>query len=352
MTWRLSTRGVPVPVLEDVADDAEDRTAHFDCAGNGTLAYLSRKTVSSLRTLAWIDWSGGTEALLDLPEKYAYISPSPDGERLAFVSRFPENIFVYDFQRRRSSRLTFATSGNVWPVWSPDGTHLVFSALNGRPGGRTIWWAHATGAGEPQALIESEEELHPSSFSPDGRHIAVHRRSPDTLYDIWMLPLDTSDPEHPKAGALEPFLRTPVNEWGAVFSPNDQWISYYSEASGTGEIYVRPSRGSGGPWLVSTGSGISGTTAHWPRRGRSLFYLSSDRRIMEVTYSEEVNAFDAEEPRVWSPTPLPLAAFNMASDGERAIIAVPANSEESRRDLRVTFLLNFFDELNRRVPAR
>jgi hypothetical protein len=43
------------------------------------------------------------------------------------------------------------------------------------------------------------------------RHVAVHRRTPETLYDIWMLPLDCSDPERPKARKREVFLRTPVN---------------------------------------------------------------------------------------------------------------------------------------------
>ena len=55
--------------------------------------------------------------------------------------------------------------------------------------------------------------------------MAIHQRTAETLYDIVMLPLDASDPEHPRPGTPEVFLRTPVNEWGAVFSPNGKWIS-------------------------------------------------------------------------------------------------------------------------------
>jgi Tol biopolymer transport system component len=199
-------------------------------------------------------------------------------------------------------------------------------------------------------LLESGDELHPSSVSPDGRHVAVHRRSPETLYDIWMLPLECSDPERPKPGTLEVFLRTAVNEWGAVFSPNGRWVAYYSEESGTGEIYVRPCRGRGGPWLVSSG-GIAGTLAHWPSGGRALYYLGTDRRIMEVTYTEEGNSFVADEPQPWSEAILPFAAFNVSPDTSRAIIATPAEPLDARQTLHVTVLLNLFDELRRRAPA-
>jgi hypothetical protein len=97
-------------------------------------------------------------------------------------------------------------------VWAPDSEHLVFSAQNKSGAGRSLWWLRADGAEEPQILLESAEELHPSSVSPDGTYVAVHRRSAETLYDIWMLPLDCTDPERPKPGVLEVFLRTPANE--------------------------------------------------------------------------------------------------------------------------------------------
>ena len=41
----LETRGVPVPIVDDIADDVTDRTAHFDFANDGTLVYLSRDAV-------------------------------------------------------------------------------------------------------------------------------------------------------------------------------------------------------------------------------------------------------------------------------------------------------------------
>ena len=345
----LETRGVPVPIVDDIADDLTDRTAHFDFANDGTLVYLSRDAVTtSNRTIALMDSSGQIVKLLETPGRYSYLFPSPDGRKLAFISG--QDVWVLDMKRGRPSRVSFNTIDNQWPVWGPDSAHLVFSAQNREGTGRSLWWIRADGSEEPQLLFEGDDELHPSSVSPDGTYVAVHRRSPETLYDIWMLPLDCTDPERPKAGPLEVYLRTAVNEWGAVFSPNGRWVAYYSDESGTGEIYVRPARGRAGQWLVSSG-GISGTTPHWPSAGRALYYLSPDRHIMEVTYTEEGNSFVADEPRRWSEATLPFAAFNVSPDTTRAIIATPAEPLDARHTLHVTFLLNLFDELRRRAPA-
>lgn len=54
-------------------------------------------------------------------------------------------------------------------------------------------------------------------------------------HDLVMLPLHLTNPEHPRPGTPEVFLRTPVNEWGTVFSPNGRWTADYSEESGSGE---------------------------------------------------------------------------------------------------------------------
>jgi serine/threonine-protein kinase len=53
----LKPRGAPVPLLSDVADDATDRAAHFDCAENGTLVYSSGEA-AALRVIACMDRAG------------------------------------------------------------------------------------------------------------------------------------------------------------------------------------------------------------------------------------------------------------------------------------------------------
>lgn len=344
----LERRGVPVPLLLNVADDAVDRAAHFDCAENGTLVYSSGEA-ASLRVIAWMDRSGQMTPLIDTPGQFSYLAPSPDGHRLTFVSG--DDICMLDYRRGRPSRLSLGTTANTWPVWTRDGKHLIFSAQNASGVGRALWWVRADGASEPHLLFESSEELHATSVSPDGTHVAFHQRSPKTRYDIWILPIDASHSDQPQPGAPEAFVRTAANEWGAVFSPDGRWVAYYSEESGTGEIYVRPFRGRGGPWLVSSGAGIAGTMAYWPPQGDALYYLSAERHIMEVTYSGEGNAFVADPPRRWSDTPTPFALFNLSPDADRAIVATHVSSAARKGSLHVHVLLNFFDELRRRAPC-
>jgi len=92
--------------------------------------------------------------------------------------------------------------------------------------------------------------------------------------------LDTSDPDHPKPGKQEPFLRTPSDELTPMFSPDGRWIAYRSNESGTNEIYVRPFPAwRGGKWQISNGGGLYGI---WSNNGRELFYEMTDNRIMVV----------------------------------------------------------------------
>jgi WD40 repeat protein len=93
-TDSLEARGVPVPIVDDVADDVTDRAAHFDFAHDGTLICLSRDAVTSDRTIASLDRSREVEPLLDALGRDTFLFPSPDGRKLAFVSG--QDIWVLD----------------------------------------------------------------------------------------------------------------------------------------------------------------------------------------------------------------------------------------------------------------
>jgi Tol biopolymer transport system component len=112
----------------------------------------------------------------------------------------------------------------------------------------------------------------------------------DTSFDLWTLPLDVSDPEHPKPGKPELFLRTPFDEREPAFSPGGRWIAHTSSESGRYEVYVRPFPGPGGKWQISTGGGL---LPIWSRNGRELFYetLTPDNRIMVSTYTAKADSF-------------------------------------------------------------
>ena len=224
-------RGTPVPLLQDVAGNAISAGGQFDFSRNGTFVYLSGTGVT--QNLAWLDSAGGLESLHTPPGAYFDLRLSPDGKRLA-LSEAATNIVVWDWQREQMQRLTF-TQGSRFPVWAPDGRHLVYSSQ-----ATSLQWIRADGGADVQALLTSKSQLAPYSFSPDGKRLAYTETTPDTGYDVWTLPLDIADPEHPKPGQPELFLRTPFSESEPAFSPDGHWLAYTSNESGEYRVYVRP----------------------------------------------------------------------------------------------------------------
>jgi Tol biopolymer transport system component/predicted Ser/Thr protein kinase len=272
---RLEARGTPAPLLEDVAANAQNGGGQYDVARNGTLVYLSGKASNASWPVAWMDSTGKTQPLLAAPGEYYMPRFSPDGKRLALaVGPFAVgDIQVYDWQRDTMTRLTF-TQRNKAPVWTPDGKHIVFQSQY--PGANSMRWIRADGAGEAQTLLESKVTLDPYSISPDGKRLAFAWEDMDTgRSDLWTLPLDVSDPEHPKPGKPELFLRTPFRAGWPAFSPDSRWIAYSSGESGRLEVYVRSFPGGApsgsGKWQIST---AGGGRPIWSRDGRELFYQS------------------------------------------------------------------------------
>jgi serine/threonine-protein kinase len=354
---RLEVRGTPAPLLEDVAGNAGPGGGQFDVARNGTLVYLSGKFSNAIRPVAWMDSTGKTQPLLTAPGQYLTPRFSPDGNRLALAvgPGGGGDIQVYDWQRDTMTRLTF-TQRNLYPVWTPDGKHIAFESASG--GANFIRWIRADGAGESQLLVESKSGLRPYSFSPDGQRLAFAEQAVDTSFDLWTLPLDVSDPEHPKPGKPELFLRTPFYKSEPAFSPDGRWIAYTSNESGRYEVYVRPFRGGAGSgsgeWQISTGGG---GYPIWSRNGRELFYENPDNRIIVTTYTAKADSFAADKPRLWSNTQVlgfapVLWNLDLAPDGKRfAVFPRPDATGEQKGSVHVTVLLNFFDELRRRVPT-
>jgi serine/threonine-protein kinase len=302
-----------------------------------------------------MDSNGKTQPLL-APGQYYSPRLSPDGKRLALAagSARGNDIQVYDWQRDTTTHLTF-TGGNISPVWTSDAKHIVFRYRS--PGHDSIRWIRADGAGEAQTLLESKG-LMPNSFSPDGKRLAYTHQGVDMQAELWTLPLDVSDPEHPKPGKPELFFRTPFNEMEPAFSPDGRWIAYTSTESGRYEVSVRPfSSGTpsgSGRWQISTGGGLHPI---WSRNGRELFFESPDNHIMAAAYTAKADSFVADKPRPWSNTQIhePIAEqsnLDLAPDGKRfAVFLRPQVASEQKGSVHVIVLLNFFDELRRRVPA-
>jgi WD40-like Beta Propeller Repeat len=179
------------------------------------------------------------------------------------------------------------------------------------------------------------------------------------LGEIWTAPLE-GDSEHPRLGKAEAFLRTSFSETYPVFSPDGHWLAYSSDESGTPELYVRPFPGPGGKLQISTGGG---SYPIWSRKEHKLYFLTPDWTIMVLDYVFNGGSFVPGKPQVWSPRSLVygggLYPYDLAPDGKRfAVILDTAAPEQKQKQKQkqkrtesVVVLLNFFDELRRKVPT-
>jgi len=339
---RQKAVGSPVPLVEDLAADSLIGNAHFQFSVSpegSTLVYLAGATTSRQWPVSFLDASGHTQPLIP-PGEYFNPAYSPDGRRIALVSGV--DIFAYDLARGAMSRVTTDGTSDR-PVWTPDGSRIAFGSRLSPPG---LWWVRGDGGAAPESLLASDRPVVPWSFSPDGRRLAYFQIDPETGYDIWTLPIDMSDPAHPKPGKPEPFLRTQFNEAGPAFSPDGRWIAYFSGETGPNEIYVRPSSGEG-KWQISTGGGMFAT---WSPNSSQLYFESPDNRIQVVDYVAKGGSFETGKPRPWSERqlqPVLKSNFAIAPNGKGfAVFEAPNNDGKPPR---VGVLLNFVDELKRRL---
>jgi serine/threonine-protein kinase len=319
-------------------------SAQFDFSRNGTLVYRDgRAAGADLVTVQWLDAAGKTQPLLAKPGVYQRPRLSPDGQRLALEDR--SDIWVYEARRDAMTRLTFSGGGDDNPVWSPDGRYIVFLG----PGG--IWWVRSDGAGKPQPLIRSKNQLWPWSFTSDGKRLAYQEGSLLTLFDIWTVPME-SDSSELRAGKPESFLLTPADERQAVFSPDGRRLAYSSSELGTFQVYVRAFPDKGGKWQVSNAGGLYPV---WSGNGHELFFRTEENRIMVATYTAKADSFVPDKPRVWSDKLLAnvgAANYDLAPDGKRVVALMPAETPEAQQTQNhVIFLENFADELQRKAPV-
>jgi Tol biopolymer transport system component/predicted Ser/Thr protein kinase len=345
----LQVTGAPVPMLPDVAANPGTGGGQFDFSpapsGHGIFVYLSGTSAAHASRINWLDSTGRMQPLIAAPGQYATPRLSPDGRRLTFVK--DGDVFVADSERNTLTQVTFTGRAAI-PVWAPDGKHIAFS-LGGNAGG--IGWIRSDGAGDVRTLLEGAGTATPWSFAPDGR-LAFFQRNPGSGLMVWTVPLDLGDPDRPQPGKPEIAWHTTGDDYLPRFSPDGRWIAYRSNESGINEIYVRPFPASrGGKLQISSGGGMY---ALWSGKGRELFYETGDNRIMAVDYTVEGDSFQPGKPRAWCDQPLFFAGtsnLDLAPDGKRFVVLAPPDMAPGEKGtVHVTMLLNFLDELKRRIP--
>jgi eukaryotic-like serine/threonine-protein kinase len=273
--------------------------------------------------LTWVDRNGKVLGPAGDPGRYPSVplALSPDATRVAITRGDPTvaNLWLLDLSRGSSSRLTFGSYVDQFPVWSPDGRQIAFASTRGG-----MYVKAADGTGEEQLLARAGR---PFDWSRDQRYLLYGTLEPKTKSDLWVLPLARG------AAGPVPFLVTESNETFGALSPDGRWIAYASDESGRDEIYVRPFNPSipgiapvTGKWMISR---EGGTRPRWRRDGKEIYFLAPDGKVMASGVTVDP-VFRPGVPRTMVSDAANLRLFDAAPDGSKFLLgSVVAQATQS-----------------------
>ena len=344
---RLEVRGVPVPVIPQVAVTAAGGVDAV-VADDGTLAYVAGGAFREDHTLVWVDREGHETAITAVPRPYSYPRISPDGGRLAVWSQDQENdIWLWDFAQLTLTRATFAPALDAHPVWSRDGKRLAFSSE--REGARNIFWQATDGTGTVERLTRSNAVENATSISPDGAHIIFSQAGNSTTNE------DVMEVEAGGEHRVRPLVQSPFGERNGVVSSDGRWLAYEGLDSARPEIYVRPYPDvDSGRWQVSS---TGGTRPLWSRDSRELFFVGSTSAIMRVgiesgtSWSATTPTMIIKEGYVTQPQGNPGRNYDISPDGQRFLLVKPS-AERDTAPPALMVVQNWGEELKRLVPRK
>ena len=204
---------------------------HPDWSPDGTkIAFVSRRDGSPPQIHVMDADGKNVIRLTDGPGEKGHPDWSPDGGKIAFsVEDWVDHIAVMDADGRNREKLEDQA---LYPSWSPDGKQIAF--VSWRDGGGDIYVIGVGGQGRKKVTHDLVGKWSPS-FSPDGRRIAYEARH-EEFGHIFVVGADGRN-----------WVRLTHNEenhWAPAWSPDGQVIAYYvSNGNLHGTIHLMASNG-------------------------------------------------------------------------------------------------------------
>jgi eukaryotic-like serine/threonine-protein kinase len=175
------------------------------------------------------------------------------------------DIWLLDLLCRGLTRFTFDGASDTTPVWSPDGTRVLFSSNRKRAFDLYVGVANQPGVEGP--LLESTATKAPQDWSSDGRFVLYYEVTPNAGRDLFAVDLTSRDRK------VLPIASTPFEE--------------------------TPFPGPRGRWQVSIGGGVA---PRWRADGKEIYFIAPDGSMMASGVTASGAVFDAASPVKLFPT--------------------------------------------------
>ncbi|HEY7970813.1 MAG TPA: hypothetical protein VID95_12515 [Candidatus Limnocylindrales bacterium] len=203
--------------------------------------------------LIWATTADGSRPLRQIGPHGWWPDLSPDGRSIAYTGSVgPDHFDIWTMHADGSgvARVTGNDFNGFRPVWSPDGTKILFTGFD-----EGLLVVNKDGSGQKKLA-----DGNMGTWSPDGMRIAYGGGT--TSDDIYVMNADASKP-------LD-LTNTPGNDDLPAWSPDGKQIAFSSDRSGNGDIYVMSSDGSKLVRLTSDAD-VEGWPA-WSPDGRFIAY--------------------------------------------------------------------------------
>ena len=344
---KRSVEGGPVRVLERVGGSIISRGYSVSASGVVVQRDAPGSGSAAENRLVIVDPGKSNDTLRLPPARHNLARFSPDGRSLAMEvvasdRNGQSDIYTLNLVTGTYTQLTFE-GDNDTPVWSPDGTRLLFdSKLLRGEGSEDLFIKPADNSAPERRVTMFGSEVNAAQWFSDTL-LLFTAQIPGRGWDLFVVKADSGS-------VPVPYLQTPANEDQPRISPDRKLIAFVSDETGVSQLWMRDFPVPQGKWNLSRGRG---SAPRWSPDGRfvyfwrgaqpldSLFRVRIDRVPTTVVQAPElVVAMDVDNITNWDLHP----------DGRRFIVNVPTAvgaSSTGAQGVRYLILQNWFGELRR-----
>jgi Tol biopolymer transport system component len=267
-----------------LVDGGRDYVRPFGWSPDGRFIYVQRYSKDELLIGPVALADGSFRRLKSLAEwrRPARLSLSPDGRYIAYdapagAKGSPRDIFVLSTDGSRETLAVQTPADDFAPLWSADGTHLLF--ISDRTGGNSLWKVavHEGASAAPATMIRADVgSMTPMGVTRGGTlYYALSGRARQNIYTA---ELDASGMARTPVLAVDTFVNANT---GPAWSADGEWLAYFSRRQSPNRrpvLVVRSVR-TGEERLVSlpaTFFAPFNASARWFPDGRSLLIVCND----------------------------------------------------------------------------